>query len=364
MTYFFQKTAMKSAAASLGHEVFASCDYLKKDGKSCGQKFVSFADYTQFADTILASTNHCCFYEMIREDMPCKMYFDVEWVASACTGSFGLAGVQDVIADEFARSFAGTPLGDGVVLQSSRATSTGFKHSYHLVYPLVVFMRNNGRLKRFAEVVSRTVHVRFGVKAVDTSVYSRDRAFRAPLCHKLSDASRTRLQWVSQPDDLRAHMLLSMVCYVRDSEASMITEDTPAVAAAGGVHRRPCARVSRSRPPVSERWVSLLRDALHRFLADKGGRGVVQRHSFMQHSNGSISFRYSHGEPGRQEPCLRHGPNGGVSHRHDNQFVTITAGSFVYVSCPHGSKCNRGVYNFGRLTKMHTPILECLLHAL
>ena len=319
-------------------------------------------------DTILGSDDNRCFYEMIREGMPCKMYFDVEWVTDTDADVFGLSDVQAVIADLFTVSFPGRQPGECVVLRGSRVIPTGFKHSYHLVYPSTIFACNNGQLKRFAALVASTVYARFGVSAVDLSVYSKDRAFRAPLCHKLLDASRTPLLWDSQPTDLRAQMLLSMVSCVSlaEAEADVIAEDSSAVqrqtVARQTVARQRGIRPARASVPVW--WVTLLCDALQRFLAARGGRGVVQRRGFVQHSNGSMTFRYEHRELGVHEPCLRHGAHSRVSHRHDNQFVTLTAASFVFVSCPHGSKCAAGGYNHGRLTKMGAPILESLRNAL
>ena len=316
MTFHFRKVDMQRAAAGLGHPVFASCDYLKRDGQSCGQKFVSFADHAQFADTILArgaAGDECCFYEMIREGRPCKMYFDVEWLAGPA--AFGVADVQAVVAEQFMQAFAGALPGECVVLEGSRATSAGFKHSYHLVYPQVVFMRNDGRLKRFAIAVAAAVLARFGVKAVDTAVYSRDRAFRAPLCHKLVDTTRTRLQWAASEtlcDDVHTRILRSMVsCVSCDTEGVHVVNETTQTPSTRLPKHRPAATLR----PIAEQegpWVSLLRDALQRFLAVRGGRGCVQRHGFVRHGNGSISFRYNHGQIGRLEPCLRHGARSSV----------------------------------------------------
>eukprot|EP00961_Rhodomonas_salina_P127380 1717276-Rhodomonas_salina.1 len=59
-------------------------------------------------------------------------------------------------------------------------TEKGYKHSYHLVYPGVIFARNNGAMKRLAEAVARAHARSHGIRAVDCAVYTRDRAFRAP----------------------------------------------------------------------------------------------------------------------------------------------------------------------------------------
>eukprot|EP00961_Rhodomonas_salina_P296685 3936571-Rhodomonas_salina.1 len=193
MISHFRKEAMKAHASAEGHEVFASFDYLKRDGCSVGQKFVSFADYGAFVDAILGS-EQACFYEMVREGCPCKMYFDVEWIEQSPgerAGALALRDVQVAVADVFSLQYAGAALGRCVVLQGSRATERGFKHSYHLIYPGVVFECNNGALKQLAQQVGSVVARRFGVRAVDGAVYTKDRAFRAALCYKLSDHTRT-----------------------------------------------------------------------------------------------------------------------------------------------------------------------------
>eukprot|EP00961_Rhodomonas_salina_P297806 3937520-Rhodomonas_salina.2 len=338
MISHFRKEAMKAFASAEGHEVFASFDYLKRDGRSVGQKFVSFADYGAFVDAILSS-EQACFYEMVREGCPCKMYFDVEWMEQSQGGRAGALALRDVqlaVADVFSLQYAGSPLGRCVVLKGSRATERGFKHSYHLIYPAVVFACNNGALKQLAQQVGAEVARRFGVRAVDGAVYTKDRAFRVALCYKLSDRTQTRLLWGEEgPADVRAAVLESMVCFLSEEQRGACIQGAPPHVASVKAAVRGAGRASAGKGVAAAddhphgRWVPLMQKALQSFLQRHGGAGVVDGGRVFSRPDGAITFRYNHRAPGCAEPCLAHGPGGKCSHRRDNQFVTLTADSFV-----------------------------------
>lgn len=58
--------------------VYASCDKPKQKGKKF---FALFSSYKDFAQTIASlPDSDRCFYEMIREDHPCNLYLDIEFV--------------------------------------------------------------------------------------------------------------------------------------------------------------------------------------------------------------------------------------------------------------------------------------------
>jgi hypothetical protein len=79
LTSFFRKSDMKTSAEQAGHPVLVSFDHNNNKNKSV-QKFCHFASHTDFMGVVLDDTNTPCFYEIIAENKPCKLYFDIEWV--------------------------------------------------------------------------------------------------------------------------------------------------------------------------------------------------------------------------------------------------------------------------------------------
>ena len=279
-----------------------------------------------------------------------------------------LGNVQDMISSTFSKMFPQETLGDSVVLEGSRETAKGFKYSYHLVYPSVVFPCNNRRMKTLAKVVGDLLTERHWVRAVDWAVYTKDRAFRMPLCHKLIDPSKTAMLWHCEPQDIHEGMLQSMIMNV-----DPYTQGIPDALSVASVRKtKPKQNNSKedkskqstvavkSTSVYSSTQVQWVRKLLQSFLCRKGGKGVVVVHVVDIDRHGGLHFRYQHGEMGREEPCLSHGPYSCVVHRNDNQFVSIDTDSFVVVTCPHGHKCSKKFFNFGRLVKNQKPVIQNL----
>jgi hypothetical protein len=65
---------MKESAARSGEPVFVAEDCGVRGAKS----FATFPSHNAFLRTILESSQPC-FYELIPEGKPCKLYFDIEW---------------------------------------------------------------------------------------------------------------------------------------------------------------------------------------------------------------------------------------------------------------------------------------------
>ena len=92
-----------------------------------------------------------------------------------------------------------------MILRGSRMTGTGWKVSYHIIYPWLVFPSNTTTLHN--EVGAMSEMPQFQYKTVDgesksfidPGVYTSNRQFRLLLCNKLSDRSRTALYLSSHP---------------------------------------------------------------------------------------------------------------------------------------------------------------------
>eukprot|EP00961_Rhodomonas_salina_P157971 2126349-Rhodomonas_salina.1 len=165
---------------------------------------------------------------MIREGKPCKLYFDVEWMTTLArreapaAGDMTISAIKEIISRVVSARFPDRSSPAVIELDGSREVVTGsdtraWKHSFHLIYPDLVFRCNNGRMKEVAREVRDSVGHRFPTLSteefptmstadpnpVDLRVYSKDQLYRAPLCHKRTDASQTRLVAPADAHDVR-----------------------------------------------------------------------------------------------------------------------------------------------------------------
>ena len=189
--------------------------YLDKSWK-LGKIFGAFSDAANFVHRVLMGPQRAptrCFYEIIREDRPCKAYFDLEVEPGVMNPSQGAVLCQQVTAEWAERIRTKWPQAlqqcprclEVLLLDGSRVTKDGWKVSYHLVYPWLTFRRNNSVLKdevvalsdlpQFQYIKSDGTRKRF----IDPSVYSRNRQFRLGLSYKLSDATQTPLRLPGGP---------------------------------------------------------------------------------------------------------------------------------------------------------------------
>ena len=106
--------------------------------------------------------------------------------------------------------------GDSVLMESCRSLVNGsFKFSYHLVYQKKIFPCNSGRMKVLATQIKDVIKKKVGINVMDNCVYTRNRAFRAPLCFKLSDSSRTPLSFTgAEKSNIHKNFMKAMVTNV------------------------------------------------------------------------------------------------------------------------------------------------------
>jgi hypothetical protein len=87
---------MFNLADERGDEVYVGSDVI--GGKKGQKKFVPSGKHAQLAAKVLkcfAEKSPCTLYEMIRENMPCKPFLDVEWEESKFSGYSRLNSVVD-----------------------------------------------------------------------------------------------------------------------------------------------------------------------------------------------------------------------------------------------------------------------------
>lgn len=143
----------------------------------------------------------------------------------------GIAAIKQIISDVLTERFPARQQDTVLELHGSRVVakrsndgveSQAWKHSFHLIYPDLVFRCNNGLMKQIASQVHWKVGSVFGLPSdhvqsnpVDLAVYGKDQLYRAPLCHKSTDPTRTRL---SADVDRAALSVFSGLPYERQME--------------------------------------------------------------------------------------------------------------------------------------------------
>ena len=364
MKWFFKKDEMKASAS--GCAVFIARDFRTDQGKMVKQ-FSCLPSHKELADYILnlcSTGEDACIYELIQYDTACKLYFDVEWTSPVGECGSGLLALitgyvdlllSDKIPDPATRVFE--------TLKSSRVDAKGtLRHSYHIIYPYVTFSNNTVSMKHFAAMV----HEHFKPKTagtknpIDLSVYSRDRLFRAPLCWKANDVTKTQMMWGFGD------------CTPARIEQSLITNHASYGVCLGKRMKPPPKNTNielkqwqhktyHSRCAVKKMCfggleinVDFFQAKLQKLLSVHGGMGKLQFYRVCDNSFSGqplMIFRFEHGVPGREEPCLAHGICSKVKHRRDNQLVLVDENFIVQVVCPHQGKCNRKRYKMCQLQK-------------
>ncbi len=113
-------------------------------------------------------------------------------------------------------------------LDGSRMTAAGWKVSYHVIYPWLVFPCNTTMLKREAALLSARPEFQYRDKAnvlkpfVDPTVYTNNRQFRLLLNCKLSDSTRTALILAFPPT--LSSFSLSCITYIGPNAWRMLPE--------------------------------------------------------------------------------------------------------------------------------------------
>ena len=125
-------------------------------------------------------------YEIIRADVPCHLFFDIEWVSEMIDVKHEFLGkFLKVLHQVFSKRFGRQP-----ALRTTcdtRSLKDGSKkNSYHLLEESFVFENGHGNGSLMQLVVSDVLELLSPEdrKCVDKGVYTRNRPMRTPLCSK------------------------------------------------------------------------------------------------------------------------------------------------------------------------------------
>ena len=185
------------------------------DADASGSKsFTYFADPAEFfADTY--AVVHRNFYEIIQENQACCLYFDLEHYTGLATDDDQLTLAMQIIEQEGTKRWQIEPKcwASVVVLTASRVVQTGYKHSYHLVYPAIGFQRNHGALRAFARELAVMPALQAKGKRgeqlslLDSKVYNRNQAFRLVESWKYASLDAAHPDMALRFYDKRPHTL-------------------------------------------------------------------------------------------------------------------------------------------------------------
>ena len=373
--WFFKKKDMQEAAAKSGYPVFVARDFGKKGAKG----FAALPSHENLFKLVMESSEPC-FYELLREGAQCKLYFDIEWrIEDGQSSRLNISAIStvifEVLRNKIPLAFEGEQEPEVIQLEGTRTetkeTSDGgqtrtIKNSFHLVFPTIVFAQNTGSMKEIAEEVESRVKNHFELSKdeknpIDVSVYSKDQNFRAPLCYKRSDTSKTRLlcddlaplagdSFLEHSEQLRLQQkyLRALVTHIgANDKYTFFSSD-------GNQHvqeqrKRKCSRdpAARGRRSITFRSVNVvhLGKELQKLIGMAGGMGRVEFEE--EESNNTLRFRIHHGQLGRAEPCLAHGCGTEVTHDNDNQFIKVKSDGEVCVVCPHEGRCKNKICRLG-----------------
>lgn len=357
--WFFKKEEMRINAGS--NRIFIARDWESAKGRMVKQ-FASVASHeevVQYIQKLYHEGADACLYELVRFNMPCKLYFDVEWTARSDADDMAVVSriteFVDTLLQDMSESARKTPeLRKCEILRSSRPDKKKghTKHSFHLIYPGITFANNTVAMQRITSKVHARCAEMFDKNPVDLSVYTRDRLFRAPLCWKANDKTQTALRF----QDGKHPVSRILSCFVTRVLPPGIWIGGPS---ADDTVRKSTPKPGRGQPREkghpSEVFISgwkvnlpKLERRLQGIIREAGGMGRIQFQRIVE-SGGFLLFRLEHAVYGREEPCLAHGINSKVTHKNDNQLVSVDVHGLVRVICPHKGKCNRARHTLCKL---------------
>lgn len=148
-------------------------------------------------ERLIESSQHPTFCELVRESTPCRLFFDVDEVAPreppTVINHFydTIRPVYEKIKVTLSGMVDEAILDDliCIVYNGSREVHNGFKISFHVIFPQLVF-KDIGEMKKFISMLDPP-------PVFDRRVYRRNGLLRLPYCHK-DENSATSLVYMHQ----------------------------------------------------------------------------------------------------------------------------------------------------------------------
>ena len=289
----------------------ASAFYVAADqwgGSNVVKEFGAYESPELFLDFVDRSPVRC-FYEVIREGRPCKAYLDLEGEKGALTREEGerllqrtLERWEELIEARWPQCYQQCPKArEALILDGSRPAGKDWKVSFHVIFPWLVFPRNDTTLKEVARQLSESPQLQYmtqdnGEKPFpDSLVYSRHRLIRMAMSWKLNDRTCTplRLRHVQTKDDI----LRSFITRIEEGSWRVPPEET--LGERSMKRARPLrgerTREEEQQGQVTAEQEATERAAIRKLLVDGGhGEGKLTR-------NGERTYRW---DSDGARPCI------------------------------------------------------------
>jgi hypothetical protein len=318
-------------------------------GKSGAKRFTFFASSEEFFKWT-AHLHQRCFYEILADQQPVVLYFDVEHYTEGVDGDDKLQQTIDVIKTQLQKEWAEVRPEDlqPVVMTASRPSHGRFKHSFHLLFRNIGFSYNHGILQTWVKKIALLPELqglnKKGVAAsvIDTTVYHRNQVFRLVeswKSHDNPDASMA-LEFTAPAREHTLDNLMASVVTNTEAVRVWIREDITLPIGASldhsacshpdrkGKSKRPADAVC-STPDNSQlpnHCIADLQSAIER--ENIQGCRVTGRVTF--NSSGQISLPLQNTGP---RTCIF-----GPVHENNNSFLSVWE-DYVYYKC-HSAKCH------------------------
>jgi hypothetical protein len=169
-----RKAVMQQAAAASSFQVGIDTE--------TGKAYTFFDSAEDFfkQTTYMVQRN---FYEIVRTDQWCRLYFDVEHYTMTPKTNVTVEKILDIIEEVLRKRWPkifedqASVLTDRAITVASRwvnrDSSRVYKHSYRVVYPRILFEGNKGEMKELAEKIAQHPGVRAAGKKGETHTHQR-----------------------------------------------------------------------------------------------------------------------------------------------------------------------------------------------
>lgn len=160
-----------------GHRVYIASDfaYQKNGKKTLTKAYRSFPNWDSFFESYYPRhMNEWYLYEIIRENQPCRPYFDLDWSLE----DWSVAEVMDEFADWLSKF--GVKIEDMATMDGSE----GKRGSLHVIlFPWVV--PSNEKMRDWVKKEMAGSEIISGV--VDWKIYTKNRLMRLPYSRKMKE---------------------------------------------------------------------------------------------------------------------------------------------------------------------------------
>ena len=184
------------------------------------KRYTYFADPTEFFMDTFAVV-HRNYYELIPPNQPCCLYFDLEHYTAKAHDDNKLQCALKVIQQqaECRWSISTSCWETVVILTASRQVPTGYKHSFHVIYPCIGFSCNHRLMREFARDLSLMPELQALNKQgspcslLDVNVYNKNQAFRVIESWKyaLEEHPDMALRFLDKRPHTMEHLLQTVV---------------------------------------------------------------------------------------------------------------------------------------------------------